>query len=108
MTRAGCASHNAEVKLLVGIITGYRTGNYVCAGAVAVEVHLIDTVCLLLTVGHEPFMYDQLRISLQVSDSRSLCGVNALYLHHFHLHGAALVHVYLCDRVEDTLAAAVA
>ena len=36
MTAAGSISHDAGIKFLIGSISGYRTGDYIRAGAFAV------------------------------------------------------------------------
>ena len=59
-------------------------------------------------MGKQSFADDQLSACCKIRNSGTLCGVNTLDLDHLHLHGAALFHVNLCHRIQDTLAIAVA
>ena len=97
-----------HIKLLIGLIACDRTGDHIRTGVIAVEDDLINTVGILCSVGHQTLLDDQARIASELSLCIAFGGIDTLDLHHFHLHCAALIHVDLCHRIEQTLARAVA
>ena len=108
MAFARSIADNAEIKLLIRFISGNRAGNHVGTAAFTLQIHVINAQGTLNTVCHQPFTHNQAGIFFQLRFCSTFRGVNTLDLHHFHLHDAAVFHVYFRYRIEDSFAPAVA
>src|SRR5699024_3998751 len=105
---AGGVAGDGGVKLLVGAVPRHRPGDDVGAGAFAVQGDVVAADGDLAAVGHQTFPHHQACAGGQVGHRLAVGGVDALDLHHLHLHRAALVQVDLGDRVQDPHPEAVA